>query len=81
MVCAIVHSAFLLRSKDFGSPNSRERCYLVGVRAGEADKSQLEGLVKLVTEALPQVHHRVTLNDCALLATLTHDREEREEWL
>ena len=58
--------AMHLRSKDYGSPNSRERCYLIGVRKGVCSPKQLEGVCVFVQHFCSDVHQRSTLNDCTL---------------
>ena len=64
--------AMYLRSKDFGSPNSRERCYLIGVRKGVCSPKQLEGVAVYVQHFCSAVHKRSTLNDCALSEWSVH---------
>ena len=60
----------LCRSKDFGSPNSRERCYIMGVRQDICDHERLEEAAAFVKFQCPRVHKRVSLLDCCPPATV-----------
>lgn len=55
------------RSSDFGSPNVRNRCYIVGVRQDVASSRHLDVLCAWACHQCPTIHtHRASLTECFL---------------
>ena len=54
------------RSGDFGSPNHRKRCYLLGIRSDVASETRLKTLARWVEVQCAAVHQRHTLLECHL---------------
>ena len=57
---------FLVRSSWFGSPNTRQRCCIVGARQDVSDEMDLERLCAWVLLECPTVHERASLDKCFL---------------
>lgn len=57
------------RSSDFGSPNHRRRCYILGVRSDIGDERTLRKLGHWIQKECASVHTRCTLTQCHLAAT------------
>lgn len=53
-----------LRSKDFGSPNARKRCYIVGVRKNVCPIDLFDKMTDFIEFKCPSVHRRMNLVDC-----------------
>ena len=66
-LCVLI---FLVRSKDYGSPNTRNRCYIVGVRHDVGGEDELERLCNWVRLCCPKAHRRASLNECFLVSEL-----------
>ena len=60
------------RSKNYGSPNARERCYLLGVRNDLLNEDHQAQLKHFVEVTCPSVHQRVTVEQCGLLSHSGH---------
>ena len=57
-----------LRSKDFGSPNARKRCYMIGARVDVCNETIFEKMCEWIEHKCPSIHTRMSLDDCALFA-------------
>lgn len=60
------------RSGNYGSPNSRRRCYLIGVRMDlfdEMGQSRMNAMLNFIKVLCPSVHKRMSLEDCCLDAS------------
>lgn len=56
------------RSKNYGSPNCRERCYIVGVRIDVGGLDALNAMIRFVKNDCVVIHDRASLFDCPLSA-------------
>jgi len=54
----------MLKSSDFGSPNHRRRCYILGVRSDIGDERTLRKLGHWIQKECASVHTRCTLTQC-----------------
>ena len=63
---SLCFSRIPVRSKDFGSPNARNRCYIVGVRCDVGDEEDLERLCRWVRLCCTKAHTRASLGECFL---------------
>ena len=55
-----------MRSADYGSPNYRERVYMIGIRLDIVDERSLDRMVKFIHTSA-SVHVQCNLVDCSLV--------------
>ena len=67
------------RSKSYGSCNSRERCYIIGVREDIFKQDLLDQMVAFVKFECAAVHHRVSIETCHLPASDGKSLEMRSD--